>query len=146
MHPIVYVHNSVREKKDSFWGDDTSVIRLNEEYHGGLLGLEGFSHATVLVYLDKARYQRDKHLQRHPRDREDMPLTGIFAQRTKDRPNQIGMTAVEILSVDNASLTVRGLDAIDGTPVLDIKPYFPSFDRRDARTPEWMDRLMENYF
>lgn len=146
MRPIGYVHNSVQEKKDSSWGDDISRIYLNEEYHGGLLGLEGFSHATVLVYLDKAQYQRDKHLQRHPRDREDMPLTGIFAQRTKDRPNQIGMTAVEILSVDNASLTVRGLDAIDGTPVLDIKPYFPAFDRRDARTPEWTERLMENYF
>lgn len=75
-----------------------------------------------------------------------MPLLGIFSQRTKDHPNQIGITTVEILSVSDTSITVKGLDAIDGTPVLDIKPYFPIFDRRDAQTPEWVDILMENYF
>ena len=71
---------------------------------------------------------------------------GIFAQRGKDRPNRIGMTAVEILSVTEDSLTVRGLDAVDGTPVLDIKPYYPAYDQRDARVPEWVDRLMQHYF
>ena len=75
-----------------------------------------------------------------------MPLVGIFAQRGKDRPNQIGMTAVEVLSVSDDALVVRGLDAIDGTPVLDIKPYYPMYDRRDARVPEWVDRLMDGYF
>ena len=73
-------------------------------------------------------------------------MLGIFSQRTKDHPNQIGITAVEILSASDTSITVQGLDAIDGTPVLDIKPYFPIFDRRDARTPEWVDVLMEKYF
>ena len=75
-----------------------------------------------------------------------MPLLGIFSQRTKDHPNQIGVTTVEVLSVSETTVTVKGLDALDGTPVLDIKPYFPVFDRRDARTPQWVDILMENYF
>ena len=100
----------------------------------------------ILYHLNQADFQRDKHLQRRPQNREDMPLIGIFAQRGKDRPNQIGMTSVPILSVDDASLTVIGLDAIDGTPVLDIKPYYPVYDRKDAQVPEWVDRLMEHYF
>lgn len=146
MTPVGYVENSVTEKKDAFWGEDISVIRLQEAYRGGLLGLDGFTHALILCCLDRAQYIPEKHLRRHPRGREDLPLAGIFAQRTKDRPNRIGVTAVEIISVDEECVAVRGLDAINGTPVLDIKPYFPAFDRRDAQVPDWVDRLMENYF
>ena len=74
-----------------------------------------------------------------------MPFVGIFAQRGKDRPNQIGMTVVEVLSVSDDRVTVRGLDAVDGTPVLDLKPYYPVYEKRDAIVPEWVDRLMEHY-
>ena len=144
--PIGYVSNTVTEKKDDFWGNSVSAITLKEEFRGGLTGLQEFSHAIILCYLDKACYKPEKHLIRRPRNRADMPLLGIFSQRTKDHPNPIGVTTVEILSVSDSTLTVKGLDAIDGTPVLDIKPYFPAFDRRDARTPEWVDVLMENYF
>lgn len=76
-----------------------------------------------------------------------MPLVGIFAQRAKDRPNPIGITAVSLLSVTSDSVFVRGLDAIDGTPVLDLKPYYPQYDCMDgAIVPEWVVRLMEGYF
>lgn len=146
MQPVGYVSNQVNERKDHFWGNDVSTILLSDAFRGGLTGLSDFSHAIILCYLDKARYIPEKHLLRRPRNRADMPLLGIFSQRTKDHPNQIGITAVEILSVSDTSITVKGLDAIDGTPVLDIKPYFPVFDSRDARTPEWVDILMENYF
>ena len=64
-----------------------------------MAGLNDFSHATVIYYLDKAVYDREKHLQRRPQNREDMPLVGIFAQRGKDRPNRIGMTSVQIVEV-----------------------------------------------
>lgn len=144
--PIGYVSNSVTEKKDDFWGNSTSTITLRDEFRGGLTGLQEFSHAIILCYLDKTRYIPEKHLVRRPRNRQDMPLLGIFSQRTKDHPNQIGITTVEILSVSDTTITVKGLDAIDGTPILDIKPYFPIFDRRDAQTPEWVDILMKNYF
>lgn len=146
MSPIGYVENSVKEKKDVSWGEDTSTIKLSEEYRGGLKGLEDFSHAIIVYYLDKANYDKDLHLQRRPQNREDMPLVGIFSQRGKDRPNKIGMTSVEIIEVDATSITVKGLDAISGTPVLDIKPYYPAYDRKDARVPEWVTRLMEHYF
>ena len=146
MHPIGSVRNQVEEKKDVAWGNDVSTIILDEAYQGGLTGMSDFSHAIILCHLDKARYNPEKHLLRRPRNRADMPMLGIFSQRTKDHPNPIGVTSVEILAVTENSLTVRGLDAINGTPVLDIKPYFPVFDKREANTPDWVDILMDQYF
>ena len=146
LQPIGFVRNEIKDRKDVSWGEDTSAIVLEEQYCSGLKGLEDFSHAIILFNLDKAKYEKEKHLQRRPQDRDDMPLVGIFAQRGKDRPNQIGMTSVEIVSVSEDTLVVKGLDAIDGTPVLDIKPYYPIYDKKDARVPEWVDRLMEHYF
>ncbi len=76
-----------------------------------------------------------------------MPEVGIFAQRAKHRPNPIGITAVELIKVIGNVLTVKGLDAIDGTPILDLKPYYPEYDQiREPITPEWVNRLMKNYF
>jgi tRNA (Thr-GGU) A37 N-methylase len=75
-----------------------------------------------------------------------MPLLGIFAQRARHRPNRIGVTAVEIIEIRNNVIKVRALDAIDGTPVLDIKPYVPVYDRKDATIPKWMETLMKSYF
>ncbi len=144
--PIGMVKNSVANRKDISWGDDVSLIILDEQYADGLKGLENFSHAVILFHLDQAKYEREKHLQRRPQNRDDMPLVGIFSQRGKDRPNRIGMTSVETVSVEEDTLVVKGLDAIDGTPVLDIKPYYPVYDRKDASVPEWVDRLMAHYF
>lgn len=146
MKPIGYVHNNVENKKDVAWGQDVSTIHLEEEYYSGLEGLSDFSHAIIIYHLDKAVYDKEKHLQRRPQNREDMPLVGIFSQRGKDRPNRIGMTSVQIVNVEDTQLTVKGLDAIDGTAVLDIKPYYPVYDKKDAIVPEWVDRLMEHYF
>lgn len=146
MTPIGYVRNDVVVKKDVSWGEDVSRIVIDQAYAPGLEGIEGFSHAIILFHLDQAAFVRERHLQRRPQEREDMPVVGIFAQRCKDRPNRIGVTSVEVVSVDGDALVVRGLDAIDGTPVLDIKPYFPAYDRKDAYVPEWVDRLMEHYF
>lgn len=146
MQPIGYVKNEVTQRKDTSWGEDTSTVVLNDEFKTGLTGLEDFSHAIIIFHLDKAKYEKEKHLQRRPQNRDDMPLVGIFSQRGKDRPNQIGMTSVEIISVTDSTLTVKGLDAIDGTPILDIKPYYPVYDKKDAKVPEWVDRLMEHYF
>lgn len=146
IQPIGYVHNQVEKKKDAGWGSEVSTIMLENAFHGGLTGLSDFSHAIILCHLDKAKFISEKHLLRRPRNRADMPLLGIFSQRTKDHPNPIGVTSVEILAVAENSITVRGLDALNGTPVLDIKPYFPVFDRREAITPEWVDVLMDQYF
>ena len=147
LRPIGTVSCPVIERTDQDWGQVRSKIILAPEFAGGLLGLEGFSHAIVVTYLHQASYQKEKHLQRRPRNLETMPEVGILAQRAKNRPNPIGVTAVEIMDVGRDFLEVQGLDAIDGTPVIDIKPYYPHFDRvEDPRVPEWVDKLMEGYF
>jgi len=147
LNPIGHVDNEVEAKKDESWGSDISKIILEKEYFGGLTGLNDFSHAIIIYYLDKAKFYIDKHLQRRPQNRDDMPLVGIFSQRGKSRPNQIGITSVQLISVADDVLVVKGLDAINGTPILDIKPYYPDFDcKEDAVVPEWVNRLMEHYF
>ncbi len=147
LRPIGTVSCPVAERTDQDWGKVRSRIVLEPEFAGGLLGLEGFSHAIVVTYLHQARYEREKHLQRRPRNLATMPEVGILSQRAKNRPNPIGVTAVEIMDVGRDFLEVWGLDAIDGTPVLDIKPYYPHFDRvENPRVPEWVNRLMEGYF
>lgn len=147
LNPIGYVRNDVEKKKDKSWGADISKIELEEQYTGGLRGLNEFSHAIIIYYLDKAQFDIEKHLQRRPQNRDDMPLVGIFSQRGKDRPNQIGMTSVKIVSTSDDLLIVEGLDAIDGTPILDIKPYYPVYDcKMNSIVPEWVNRLMEDYF
>jgi tRNA-Thr(GGU) m(6)t(6)A37 methyltransferase TsaA len=137
----------VTEQTDENWGQVISRILLQPEYVGALSGLEAFSHAIIITYLHQAKYEKKRHLQRRPRGLESMPKVGIFSQRAKDRPNPIGVTTVKILTVGSESIEVQGLDAIDGTPVLDIKPYFPHYDKIDSpRTPEWVVTLMEKYF
>jgi tRNA-Thr(GGU) m(6)t(6)A37 methyltransferase TsaA len=147
LKPIGYVSSPITEKIDENWGIVISRILLKSNYAGALSGLEDFSHAIIITYLHQSRYEKVKHLQRRPRNLVTMPKVGIFAQRSKDRPNPIGITVVEILGVGNDFLEVKGLDAIDETPVLDIKPYYPYYDKIDyAVVPEWVDRLMKKYF
>jgi tRNA-Thr(GGU) m(6)t(6)A37 methyltransferase TsaA len=143
---IGIVKSSVTEAVDMNWGEVISDIVLEPEYAPGLLGLDGFSHLMVLTFLHEAEYNPEKHLRRHPQERMDMPLLGIFAQRARHRPNRIGVTSVEIVGVTENSVKVRALDAIDGTPVIDIKPYVPVYDRKDATIPDWMDKMMKGYF
>ena len=146
MKPIGFVKCEVKNKKDESWGQNVSSIILNEDYFGGLKGLEDFSHAIILYYLDQAKFEKEKHLQRRPQNRADMSLVGIFSQRAKDRPNQIGMTSVKIESVMENCLIVQGLDAIDGTKILDIKPYYPMYDKKESKVPSWVETLMKGYF
>lgn len=147
LQPIGVVRSPIVEGVDEDWGSVVAEVHLREEYAPGLRGLEEFSHVIVVFLMHEATFSPGDDLVRRPRGRADMPELGIFAQRAKHRPNPLGLTAVRLLSVRGNVLTVRGLDAIDGSPVLDIKPYFPAFDRvEDATTPEWVARLMEGYF
>src|SRR5258706_4518461 len=140
------VRNGRRSTDDAGWGAVESRIELEAAFSEGLLGLDGFSHALVVFFMHLDPDGEPPALRRRPRGRDDMPLLGVFAQRGRMRPNPVGVTAVEVVRVEPGRLTVCGLDAIDGTPVLDLKPYVPAFDRRDARVPEWMERLMKGYF
>lgn len=145
MRPIGVVENGQQEAVDEGWGQVVSTIRLRPDLHGIVDGLDQFTHALIICYLHETPAVPE--VRRRPRGRADMPELGLLAQRARHRPNPIAVTAVEVVAAHPDRLVVRGLDAIASTPVLDIKPYFPIFDRRDeARVPEWVDRLMEGYF
>lgn len=144
---IGVVRSPVLEARDHDWNSIVSEIHLEPEYVPGLRGIEQFSHLTILYFLHQASFDPATDLVRRPRERADMPSVGIFAQRARHRPTRIGISTVELISVASGVLEVRGLDAIDGTPVLDVKPYFPAFDRaEEATVPDWVGALMKNYF
>lgn len=141
------VRSPVKEPVDEEWGKVVSEIHLEHGLSRGLIGLDQFSHVMIVFYLHESSFNLKTDLVRQPQGRHDMPMTGIFAQRAKHRPNPIGVTSVELLGVRGNVLIVKGLDAIDGTPVLDIKPYFPSYDRmEEVIVPDWVKCLMSNYF
>ena len=145
--PIGFVTNQVTEPVDEDWGSVISRLTIAPEFAKGIRGLDSFSHAVVITYLNRAEFQAAKHLVRRPRGLDSMPEVGIFSQRAKDRPNPIGVTSVKIAGVGENFIEVKGLDAINGTPILDIKPYYPQYDCiNDAAVPEWVNRLMNNYF
>ena len=147
IEPIGFVKNDVLNPYDMEWGEVISEITVNENYASGLIGLEDFTHAIIIFFMHKASFSMENHLERHPKRRLDLPKIGIFAQRARHRPNPIGITSVQIISVKNNILTVKGLDAIDGTPIVDIKPYFPCFDKiYNAETPSWVEEIMKDYF
>ena len=148
VHPIGTVKCAVNEMSQGNWATVDSEIHLDPEYAPGLQGLEGFSHVLVVFFLDRAQgFDLAKQLLRRPRGMEDLQALGVFAQRTKFRPNPIGVTAVKLLGIEGNVVRVRGLDALDGTPVLDLKPYMPPFDRmEDVSMPPWVGRFIEGYF
>lgn len=147
LEPVGVVRSPVTEPVDEGWGEVVSEIHLDDHLVPGLLGLDQFSHLLMVFLMHQSTFDSDSDLVRRPRGREDLPLVGIFAQRAKHRPNPIGVTAVLLLGVEGNVVRVRGLDAIDGTPVLDLKPYFPAYDRvDDATLPGWTSEVMLNYF
>ena len=147
--PIGHVRGGRTEPIDDDWDAVEATIELDGERFGPdvLAGLDAFSHIDVVFVFDCVD-EAAVHLgARHPRNNPDWPAVGIFAQRAKVRPNRIGVTTCPLLGVDGLRLRVRGLDAIDGTPVLDIKPYLREFAPRGATTqPAWATELMAGYW
>jgi tRNA-Thr(GGU) m(6)t(6)A37 methyltransferase TsaA len=143
---IGVVRTNRSEAIDNDWGDVVSTIELDPSFDAeAFAGLDAFSHAEVLFVFD--RVTTVERGSRHPRGNEAWPRVGIFAQRAKDRPNRLGSTIVEVVAVEGRTLTVRGLDAIDGTPVVDIKPVMREFlPRTEVRQPSWATELMRDYW
>jgi tRNA-Thr(GGU) m(6)t(6)A37 methyltransferase TsaA len=148
MQPVGTVQSSRREVADDGWDRERAFVELTERFGpDALAGLETFSHVEIVFYMDRVRPEKIETGARHPRNDETLPRVGVFAQRGKNRPNQIGTTVCRVLRVDGARLHVEGLDAVDGTPVLDIKPWVRELGPRgDAKQPAWMDALMRGYW
>ncbi|MFD4479335.1 SAM-dependent methyltransferase [Streptomyces sp. NPDC058471] len=147
--PIATVHNDRTELVDDHWGPVASVIRLDAGQFGpdALLSLDSFSHVEVVFHLHRVPPLKVERGARHPRRNPQWPLAGIFAQRGKNRPNRIGVSRCRLVKTDGLDLHVLGLDAVDGTPVLDIKPYMTQFaPHGETEQPTWTDELMRDYY
>lgn len=132
----------MRFLKREGWESVVSEIVLKPGYAEALDGVENYSHLFVLFFVTRIPPGRRGMLKVHPKSRPDLPLVGVFATRTQYRPNPIGLTLVELLSRKRNVLRVRGLDAVGGTPVLDLKPISPAKDfPKRTRVPDWYRRL-----
>ncbi|MBN2091553.1 tRNA (N6-threonylcarbamoyladenosine(37)-N6)-methyltransferase TrmO [candidate division KSB1 bacterium] len=148
IQPIAIVKNNRKEIEDDFWGNVTSEIMLDPAFsEQSLTGIEDFSHLYIIYYFHKADKNKINDKSRHPRNNKNYPKIGIFAQRGKNRPNHIGLSTVQLIKKSGRSLFVTGLDAIDGTPVIDIKPVITEFmPQQPIRQPQWATELMKNYW
>lgn len=144
---IATIHNSRTAVTDDNWGEIISEITLDANIPTeAFAGIESFSHLEILFYFDKVDDSTVVFSGR-PRGNPNYPLVGIFSQRKKDRPNKIGLCTVQLLEHNGRTIKVKGLDAIDGTPVLDIKPVFKEFQPPgEIIQPEWVFDLMKNYW
>jgi tRNA-Thr(GGU) m(6)t(6)A37 methyltransferase TsaA len=148
MNPVAYVRGSRLVPEDDFWGGSVAEIELVAGFdEEALQGLDAFSHAEIVYVFDRVPPEKIVTSARHPRNNPDWPKVGIFAQRGKGRPNRIGTSIAPILRVSGRTLWVRELDAIDGTPVLDIKPVIREFlPRGELHQPPWATELMAHYW
>jgi tRNA (adenine37-N6)-methyltransferase len=149
LSPIGVIHSTRFEPTDDAWDGVDQRIELDAERFSpdALAGLADFSHVEILYHFHRLDESKIVCGARHPRGRQDWPLVGIFAQRGRARPNRLGATVCALLRVEDLTLFVRGLDAIDGTPVIDIKPVMREFlPRGEVRQPAWSGELMKDYW
>jgi len=147
LKPVAFVKNSRKAPTDDHWEGIISEIELEEKIPTeAFQNISDFSHLEIIYYFDKIE-QKDIVYSGHPRGNPNYPLVGIFGQRKKDRPNGIGLCTVELLKQEGRTITVKYLDAIDGTPVLDIKPVFKEFQAKgEIKQAAWVADLMKNYW
>lgn len=147
--PIGTVRSPRTDRSDVDWGAVESTIVLDPAQFTAeaLLGLGDFTHLEIVYFMHGIPEDAITTSARHPRENSKWPRVGIFAQRGAKRPNRIGVSRCKIVSVAGTSIRVRGLDAIEGTPVLDIKPYMREFGPiGEVRQPEWATEVMQRYY
>ncbi|OIJ86758.1 SAM-dependent methyltransferase [Streptomyces monashensis] len=147
--PVGRVVGGRSEARDDDWGKETAVIRLDATRFtsDAVAGLDAFSHLEVVYHFDRVPVEKIETGARHPRGSTDWPRVGIFAQRGKNRPHRLGVSRCRLIKVGGLDLHVQGLDAADGTPILDIKPYMAEFGPQSpVAQPEWATALMCGYY
>lgn len=140
LRPIGKAMNGAKKPALSGWRSLVTEIAIEKQYAKGLDGIEGYSHVIIVYWMGQ---EKECHLKHHPQGREDVPYGGIFACRCPQRPNRVAISTVKLLSRKNNIIKVKGLDVLDNTPILDIKPYTPVYDRVDkAKIPSWVNKLI----
>ncbi|QOY34923.1 SAM-dependent methyltransferase [Anaerobacillus isosaccharinicus] len=148
LKPIGIVYNDRCKIEDDNWGDVISKIILDVSLPVEALSeIDSFSHLDIIFYFHKVEKTKIISGARHPRNNETLPKVGIFAQRGKNRPNQLGLTTVRLLKREGRELVVLGLDCINETPILDIKPVMKEFlPKEKVIQPDWSLEIMKNYW
>ncbi|MDJ1467614.1 SAM-dependent methyltransferase [Xanthocytophaga flava] len=147
IHSVAIVKNTRKTPTDDYWEGVVSEIELADHIPTEAFNqISDFSHLEIIYYFNQVE-DRDIVFSGRPRGNPAYPLVGIYGQRKKDRPNAIGLATVELLEHKGRTLKVKYLDAIDGTPVLDIKPVFKEFEPKGSlKQPSWVEDLMKNYW
>lgn len=139
LKPVGFVRNNVKEPRLGGFGEEISEIVVDEKFKDALKGIEDYSHIIIVYWMDKVK---DCVITHRPQGNPNVPVVGIFACRCPQRPNPIAITTVKLLGRKENILEVKGLDILDGTPVIDIKPYWPQYDKvEDGKIPEWVNEL-----
>ena len=129
-------------EKDPRFGSFTGIVTeivVDEKFTDALNGIEDYSHVIIVYWMDKVKNYVITH---RPQGNPDVPIVGIFACRCPPRPNPIAVSTVELMEHNGNKIKVRGLDILDGTPIIDIKPYWPIYDNvKDGKIPSWVNRL-----
>ena len=143
LEPIAMVKNDVKEMGRRDWDKVVSQLIVRPDFADALEGLKEFSHLIVLFWFHLSPAGENAAHKTHPQMREDLPLVGVFATRSPVRPNPLGMAVVKLQGHVKNVLIVTGLDALDGTPILDIKPYLPGDSVAKIKVPDWVHKLRQ---
>ena len=150
LQPVGVVVGGRTAAVDDGWGGVQAVIHLDETRFGpdAVTGLADFSHLVVVFQFHLVDEAAVQTAARRPRENPDWPEVGMFAQRAKMRPNRLGVSTCTLVRIEGLDLHVRSLDAVDGSPVLDVKPYMREFEpaEADVRQPAWSTELMAGYY
>lgn len=140
LKPIGTAVNNVKKPTLTGWRALETKLVINRRLAKGLQGLERYSHVIVVYWMDR---EKECHLRHHPQNRADVPFVGVFACRCPQRPNPIAISTVRLLGRAGNVVRVKGLDILNGTPILDLKPYTPQYDvvSSPVKVPAWVKRL-----
>lgn len=148
LDPVGVVVGGRTDAVDDDWGDVEAIIRLDGVRFtvDAVAGLDEFSHLCVVFQFHLVDESDVVTGARHPRGNPNWPKVGMFAQRAKMRPNRLGVSNCTLVAVDGLDLRVRGLDAVEGTPILDVKPFMREFEPTVTHQPAWAAELMDGYY
>ena len=139
LSPVAVVRNTINDTSGRVWAQVRSELVFREEFEPALEGLSGFSHLFVVGWMGEVTDEGRALLTLHPSGGTDTPEVGVFATRTAHRPNPISISICPLESVEGNIAKVIGLDLVNGTPVLDVKPYVTFYDSFDATSPKWAE-------
>lgn len=139
LKPIGFVKNNVKKPRFGGFANEISEIVVNKKFAGALQGIDDYSHVIIIYWMDRIK---DYAITHRPQGNPEVPVVGIFACRCPQRPNPIAITTVKLISRKGNRIKVKGLDVLNGTPVIDIKPYWPQYDRvKNEKIPKWVNKL-----